>query len=475
MADPTRTVAIVGSGFSGTATAIHLIRQARDRRVRVLLLERAPHFGRGVAYANSDYPYLLNVPASRMSATASDPDEFLRFARISNPATTGEDFLPRALFGDYLQHLLQQHADSAPAGSTLECVHADVVDLQAAWSGHPAVLELADGTKLTVDAVILALGQPPAVLPAAIRHAAACPGVRKDPRSRSEPVGHGPLLIIGTGLTMVDVVCASVDRDPGIEIHALSRHGLVPPSQTQFRPDSLADDSGLLAKSAGSTRRLVAEMRRLAAAAERAGGDWREAVTLVRRNLPFLWSSLPFRERSRFLRHVRAYWDVHRHRIPGVALERIDALRATQQLHIHAGHLESLEATDQGLRATWCVRGSAQRRSLTFAEVVNCTGPDYDVTRSSDPLWKALLARGIAVPDPLRLGIRTAGAGALLARDGNVSQNVFYVGPMLRADHWEATAVGELRMHAQNLAEYLLSRLDGSNAAAMSAGQSCTA
>ena len=121
------------------------------------------------------------------------------------------------------------------------------------------------------------------------------------------------------------------------------------------------------------------------------------------------------------------------------------------------------------------MRGSGQRCTLDFAEVVNCTGPDYDVTRSTDPLWKALLARGIAVPDPLRLGIRTAAAGALLARDGHVSQQVFYVGPMLRADHWEATAVGELRIHAEQLAEHLLSRWGGSDAAAMSAGQSCTA
>lgn len=475
MTDRTRTVAIVGSGFSGTAAAIHLIRQARDRRLRVLLLERGPEFGRGVAYAKSDYPYLLNVPASRMSVSASDPDEFLRFAREKNTATTGEDFLPRAMFGDYLQHLLRKSAADAPAGSTLDCMHANAVDLHEDRAGGPIVLELADGAKLTADAVVLALGQPPATLPAAIRHAATWPALRKDPRGQSGAAGRGPLLIIGTGLTMVDAVCASVDRDPDIEIHALSRHGLVPPSQTQFRPDSLADEYGLLAKSAGSTRRLVAAMRRLAALAERGGGDWREAVTLVRRSLPFLWSSLPISERARFLRHVRAYWDVHRHRIPGIALERIDALRSTQQLRIHAGHLVSLEACDQGLRASWLARGSGQRCTLDAAEVVNCTGPDYDVARSADPLWKALLARGVTVPDPLRLGIRTAAGGALLSRDGNVSQRLFYVGPMLRADHWEATAVGELRIYAQQLAEHLLSRWHGGKADAMSAEQSCTA
>ena len=104
-----------------------------------------------------------------------------------------------------------------------------------------------------------------------------------------------------------------------------------------------------------------------------------------------------------------------------------------------------------------------------------CTGPDYDVTRSSDPLWKALVRRGIAVPDPLRLDIRTVAGGELRARDGTVSQRVFYIGPLLRADHWEATAVGELRSHAQQLTEHLLSRWHGGKADARSAGQSCTA
>jgi uncharacterized NAD(P)/FAD-binding protein YdhS len=455
----TQVVAIVGSGFSGTATAIRLLRQGHRHSSRVVLIERGPEFGRGVAYAKSDYPYLLNVPASRMSATASDPDEFLRFARTKNATVTGEDFLPRRLYGEYLQHLLQQSAAGAPAGTTLECLQADVVDLQADDADGRIDLRFADGTGLAANIVVLALGSPPAALPAAIRHAANWPALRNDPRASSAVPRRGPMLIIGTGLTMVDVVCAAVDRDPDIEIHALSRHGLVPPSQTQFRPDALADDSGMLAKSAGSARRLVAEMRRLAAHAERSGGDWREAVTLVRRGLPFLWSSLPIGERARFLRHARAYWDVHRHRIPGIALERIDALRRAKQLHVHAGRLVTLEERGDSVLATWLARRSGQRFTLDVAEVVNCTGPDYDVTRSSDPLWKALLARGMAVPDQLCLGIRTATDGALLGRDGIASTRVFYVGPMLRADHWEATAVGELRVHAQQLANHLLDHI----------------
>ena len=111
------------------------------------------------------------------------------------------------------------------------------------------------------------------------------------------------------------------------------------------------------------------------------------------------------------------------------------------------------------MRATWLARGSEQRRTLDAAEVVNCTGPDYDVSRSPERLWQALLSRGLAVPDALRLGIRTGPAGALVARGGSESRRLFYIGPMLRADYWEATAVGELRTHAEQLAAALLERL----------------
>jgi len=457
-----RTVAIVGAGFSGTATALHLLRQARvhGQSIRVLLIERAAEFGRGLAYAKSRYPYLLNVPASRMSATTTDPEDFLRFARRGNPQISGEDFLPRSLYGDYLQNLLEAAAADLPPGSTLQCLRAEVTDLIPGDRDEPTTLRLADGSSVNAHAAVVALGSPLPRLPAAVRCTAEWPALREDPWTDTSPLEiRSPLLVIGTGLTMVDVVCAAADRDPGIEIHALSRHGLLPLSQTAFRPDALVDDRGLLARSGASASRLVAAVRRLAEQAARDGGDWREVVTLVRHEAPALWRSLPLEERARFIRHTRGYWDIHRHRVPAAVLARLDALRASRRLHVHAGRLLSVEAGHGGVRATWLVRGSEQRRTLDAAEVVNCTGPDYDVSRAPERLWQALLSRSLAVPDALRLGIRTGPAGALLARDGTASRRLFYIGPMLRADYWEATAVGELRTHAERLAAALLERL----------------
>jgi uncharacterized NAD(P)/FAD-binding protein YdhS len=450
-----RVIAIVGAGFSGTATTINLLRDPGACPLRIHLIERGNEFGRGLAYARRAFAYLLNVPASRMSATIADPGEFLRFARARDPNVQGEDFLPRALYGEYLQQLLQEAAIAAPAGTSLERVNAEMVNMSVCATG--ASLELSTGARLHADAVVLALGSPLPKLPASIRCSVTAPLLRRDPWSGggSPPARRGSLLVIGTGLSMADIICEALSRDPEIEIHAISRHGLVPPSQTQFRPDALGNDGGLLAQSAGSTRRLVAVVRQLAVDADGDGGDWREVITLVRHQASELWAGLRPAERTRFLRHVRAYWDIHRHRIPGVVHARLQALRASGQLRIHAGRLSGLEGGGVGVRAHWVERGSGRRRTLEAAEVVNCSGPDYDVTRSREALWINLLERGLVVPDPLRLGIRTGPGCALLGRDGGLSSRVFYVGPMLRADHWEATSVGELRVHVHRLADTL--------------------
>src|SRR3984885_10009428 len=102
LADSTRCIAIVGAGFCGTITAVNLMRESHVEPLRILLIDREPH-ARGTAYAALPHPYLLNVPAGRMSALSSDPFDFLRFVQRTLPDVTAEDFLPRALYGNYLE------------------------------------------------------------------------------------------------------------------------------------------------------------------------------------------------------------------------------------------------------------------------------------------------------------------------------------------------------------------------------------
>lgn len=450
------TIAIVGAGFSGTATAIHLIRRSIGRNLRVILFERSNEFGRGVAYAQSAYPHLLNVPASRMSLDPADPEDFLRFAKRENPQASGEDFLPRSVFGDYLQHLLEIEALPTTSSSQVEFVFGEVVDIFPNDELLQCWLTLADGRRFVAHRVVLALGAPLPQLPPGIRCSDGITGVKSDPWQPGEIAARDSLLVIGTGLTMIDCVTAALDRNPDIIIHAISRHGLLPPSQTAFKPDALPEDDGRLTSAAGSINRLMAAARDLGREAERHGGDWREAVTLLRRQIPSLWSSLSRADRSRFMRHARAYWDVHRHRAPAETLQKIRQAQASGRLFVYAGKLRSLDSVADGVRATWIERGSEELRHLQVAEVINCSGPNYDVNSSDDRLWLALIASGAAIQDDLRLGIRTGQFGALIAVNGTTSQMLHYIGPLLRADHWEATAVGELRVHAKELASHLL-------------------
>jgi uncharacterized NAD(P)/FAD-binding protein YdhS len=453
-----RTIVIVGGGFCGTVLAANLLRRPPPGPTRLLLIERSPVVGRGAAYASRAYPYLLNVPASRMSASSAAPSEFLDFVRRRAANASGEDFLPRSLYGEYLQEVLLAAELSAPRNIRLEICHGNVVGVRRIERHMPLQVELDGGRQITADDVVLALGNPKPASLAAATSVLSHPAYLADPWARDlEFAKNQTVLLIGTGLTAADVInVASADPQRTPTLHALSRHGLVPPRQTPFRPDAFrGDGNALLMAAATSLSGLTAAIRLLATEAERLGGDWREAITFVRNMAPTIWQRLSERDRARFLRHLRAHWDTYRHRLPPQILQRVDTLRNTQRLKIHAGRIVHMEPQGERIAVTWRTRHSGQTQSLLADRVVNCTGPDYAIQRSQDPLWRNLLQCGLCVADSLGLGVRTGPRGAIVDADGWPGPHLFYIGPMLRSDLWEATAASELRVHAEQLAALL--------------------
>jgi uncharacterized NAD(P)/FAD-binding protein YdhS len=453
-----RTIVIVGGGFCGTVLAANLLRRPPPGPTRLVLIERSGAVGRGAAYADREFPYLLNVPASRMSANSAAPNEFLEFVQRRIPGAGGEDFLPRALYGEYLQEFLLAAQLSAPPNIRLDLLHGEVTNVRRLERHLPLQVELRDGRKLTADDAVLALGNPK---PASLAVAAAVvdhPAYVADPWSSELQLTRAQkVLLIGTGLTAADVInAASADPQRTPTLHALSRHGLVPPRQTAFRPDAFkGDGNALVLAAATSLRGLTKSIRLLAREAESVGGDWREAITFVRNMAPTIWQRLSEHDRVRFLRHLRALWDAHRHRLPLQLIQRIEELRKAHRLHIHAGELLRFADRNGRIEVAWRPRGTQSERIETFDRVVNCTGPDYAIARSTEPLWHSLVQCGLCVPDALGLGLRTGPRGAVLDADGWPGPHLFYVGPMLRADLWEATAAAELRVHAEKLATLL--------------------
>jgi uncharacterized NAD(P)/FAD-binding protein YdhS len=466
------TLVIVGGGFCGTVLAANLLRRPPADATDIVLVERGPSMGRGVAYAAREFPFLLNVPAARLSADLSDPLQFLRFARRQNPNADGEDFLARSLYGDYLQDVLLQAELGAPAHIRLLRTFGEVRHIVpgagagAGAGGGRLAVQFADGGVMPADRVILALGNPPPpLLPwaAAVREHRA---YRHDPWNLPTTLtSQHSVLIVGNGLTMADAVLALArDSSRAPALHTLSRRGLVPLPQTTFRPSAVRGDGEILLAQADSLRRVFATVRELTREVEARGGDWREVVTFIRHLAPALWRRFPAGEQRRFVRHLQAQWGVHRHRLPPQVGARIESLRRNGRLRVNAGRIDSVAPEGEQLRVSWRPRGAGAgagagvggaTATLTVDLLVNATGPDYVLTRSEDPLLNSLRTAGLVSKDALNLGLRTARYGACIDTQGGVSAHLYYLGPMLRADHWEATAAAELRDHAVKLAAHL--------------------
>jgi uncharacterized NAD(P)/FAD-binding protein YdhS len=454
-----RLIAIVGAGFSGTAVATLLLRQAPRDRLRVVLIDPRAELGAGVAYATRDYPYPLNVAAGQMSLDAAQPDDFLAYARASGIHAAPGDYLPRQVFGEYLR----DRFESARAASGVHCVHhrASVLQLRRGREGR-FELWLDDGTALRADQVVLALGNPPPATPRELAGIAGTDRYVRDPWSLGA-LAHqevGSVLLLGSGLTMIDAALRLAAIRPRLRhIYVLSRHGWLPqPQASQAAPAIRPDVRSALSGARGSIRELVNTLRTEAAEVTRAGGDWREVLALVRAELPDTWRGLDQVQRDRFLRHVRSLWDVHRHRVPPGPLGAVQTLARLGTLEVHAGRLEAAAVVDDSVEILWRPRGTTRTRAWLVDRVVNCTGPDSCAERSGDPLVQALLANGLIRCDSRSLGIDIAPDGRVLGRDGLPVDSLFYLGPWLRARDWEATAVPELREHAAQLAKGLSAR-----------------
>ena len=463
-----RRIAIIGAGFTGTMLAAHLLRLA-DRPTSIHLIERAPSVGTGLAYSTANGAHLLNVRAYNMSAYPDDPRHFLRWlwAREDGGASippSGHAFVSRALYGAYIQDVLREAVAEAPANISLDVLHAETVDVEMD-QGTGVRLRFADGSDLTADVAVLCVGHFPPSPPALPNGTEAARAVFVSGRFVGDPWNHdavaaidpdAPVLILGTGLTMVDTALSLADQGHRGPITALSRRGLLPITHEETRPfTSFVHPDAMPRTVLDIMIALRADVRR----AREAGLDWRSAFDALRPHHHRIWKHLPLEERQRFLRHARPYWEVHRHRMAPEVAARIDALRGSGQLTIEAGRLRDLALSPDGVAITVRPRGAAPAWTRTVGAIVNATGTNCDYARIRHPLVRALLERGLARPDELRLGLDVTEEGALIRQDGVASDRLFALGPASRAPFWEMTAVPELRGQCADAARHLTKTL----------------
>lgn len=454
-----RTILIVGAGFCGTVMAVHLLRQPPPGPVRIILLNRSGLMARGVAYGTRTERHVLNVPAGRMGAFPDAEADFLHYAQGQDPRITGASFVSRQLYGHYLEHLLTEAARQVPPGCSFRSMVGEVTQIKPA--GGMAMVELDHGETLMADRVILALGNfspaNPRLEEGAAREFFRSPRYVRDawrPDALRVVRPDEPVLLIGTGLTMLDVLLDLEARGQKAPVYALSRRGLMPlahreldalPVYTRLMPEGMAETP--------TARNYFSAVRRKIAEATAHGGDWRDVIGALRKSTPALWQALPLAERRRFMRHLRPLWEVHRHRCAPELAAALHKELEQGRLRVIAGRLQGFEETGTGVEVRYRPRGRQGTESLRVASVINCTGPENDTRSLQEPLLARLRASGALVPDEMGLGFMTDDNYAVLDSKGQASPVLSYVGPFLRAQHWEATAVPELRQHVARLAE----------------------
>ena len=428
-------VALVGGGFSGCAVAVNLARYAPPN-FSLAIFE--PHdLGRGAAYGTRHREHVLNTRAHMMSMRSDEPDDFVRWlGERGGP----QDFVSRALYGEYLN----DRARAALGRSQFTHVRDRVAAIQAQGDGF--ILRSSSGARVRARSVVLTTGNPPPQdehLPLAVRlH----PGYVADPwRFDYRAVG-GHVLVVGSGLTALDVLVALNGAGHRGQVHVLSRHGRYPEVHADVKPYDV-----IPALDTRDARSLLRSFRRQAADAASRGFDWRAVVDAVRPEAEAIWRRVPPAEQRRFARHARALWERYRHRAP----QQVEAVRAQYEraglLRTYAGRIAAM---DRGA-VTIALRGGG---SLAVHPdwIVNCTGVGRTAAMAKDPLLGAMLREGIVSADPSGLGLRVGHDYTAIDSGGDRVPNLYVAGPPVRGSRFEATAVPELRRIAEQVTIELL-------------------
>ncbi|KAE9644889.1 pyridine nucleotide-disulfide oxidoreductase [Pseudomonas sp. PB103] len=457
-------ILIIGGGLSGTMLAVQLLRLPGQRTI--VIVEPRTELGRGEAYSAVELGHTLNGNAARMSVDPDNPDDLTQWltAHIAaggwpesaeQAVPISELFPPRGLFGVYVQQrLAEAQAIGATYGSTVEHVRAEVVDLQA--DVDAVQLTLSDGQRLRAGFAVIATG----MFPAARTPQTESSGVNAaaldpwDVAAMRQLDPQSTVLIIGSGLTMVDAVVSLEQAGHRGPIEVFSRHGLLPHVRRQPPAwvDFLGEDHSLR-----TPRQLLRELRRQCRDAIAQGIDWQAPLDTVRVHIARLWSQATDVQRRQFVRHVRPWWESHHHRSPPLSAELLQRLHSQGRLRIHAASFKGLEP-DSNAAVSIRIRRRGEHETCVVqgAALINSSGIEYDWRRVARSLPQQLLARGLVQPGPLALGVAATVEGAVLDANGVPAERLFAMGPPLRGMWWESTAVTDVALQAKALAARLV-------------------
>ncbi|HUA81784.1 MAG TPA: FAD/NAD(P)-binding protein [Dyella sp.] len=444
-------IAIIGGGAAGASLFGALLSHKTSGSVH-WVTGRASPMGRGVAYSTAYEHHLLNVRAAGMGLYLDADEDFVRYSARSRLGSKPTDFLPRRLFGQYIDSQLDKQIRRAEQDGRRFAISPSVASsIKPSREGYAIALDT--GETVTAERVVLTLGAlSPRPLRTISKAALASGAYVVDPWSLNSRASHPRrLIVIGTGLTAVDTLISASIHWPDCELVAVSRHGLLPFVHPTLPIDPLPHQAELNSRllACDGPAAILAEIRR--AFGEHQGIDWRSVIDGMRPINAQLWQAFTPRQRKQFLRHARWVWESSRHRLAPPSADIVQQLRDEGRLQVHAARV--LDVDGQGpLNVTIRSRANQIVTTLESDIVVQATGLDTAVAFAEHPLLSGLLQDGVAVADPLQLGVLAEPDGRLINAAGEIQPGLYAIGSLLRGNLWECTAMPEIRSTAHALA-----------------------
>ncbi len=451
-------IAIVGGGASGILLLFHLARISSNP-IKIVLFNKGYSLAEGAAYSTADKSHLLNVRAGRMSAYADEPSHFVDWLKnqeeclaIKEDENLNDAFIPRYLYGRYLKENMQRVLANLKDGFEIQIIEDQVIAIE---KNDAFNIRTANGLLIQSEKTVICTGiETPHGLPG-IKNVPDDPRIIINPwNSKVQvPSENKNVLVIGTGLTMVDTVLSLLNAGFKGKIVALSKHGQLPMAHPEFKQTAKPSEHFCAPEDLSSLFTIIKKRIKQHPDPQ----SWAEPVLEdIRPYTQQLWFNYSKEEKQRFLRHLQHLWSKLRHRIPfQISLQLAKAIEENK-LELAAGKLVRLTCNQTSINVCYVERKTGKEKSENVIQIYNCTGPVLDVEKSMNPVIQSLFTNGLIRNSDAKLGPDALPDGRLINRAGNVQDDLFLLGPPMRGSIWEAVAVPEIRTGAKEIACLLM-------------------
>jgi uncharacterized NAD(P)/FAD-binding protein YdhS len=440
----TNAIGIIGGGISGTLSVLQIIKQSK-KPLTIFWFDTQNKFCKGYAYNTFDEGHLLNVRASNMSIFPDEPNHFVNWLSVHHSKYLPKDFVSRKIFGDYVLHTFQSLKDS----NNLITIHQIAEEVKSMKKTDDC-FEIKTHQNYQVQKIVLAFGN---FLPAHPR------SISKEYISSknyfqnafnvqltNQIQQHNNITIIGSGLTMIDMIVSLSTFNYKGKINVISPHAYIPQAHQENPLPPV--DSFIDSKKNYSLSEILSLVNKQIKKAKKDNLNLHSIIDSMRPFLQNLWLNFSLDEKNQFLRHLRHKWGVARHRAPSQSMTVFNTLKSSNQLQLIKGRIFDIKLQSSGFDILYS-NNQTEQQTLHTQLIINCTGPEADYSQLKSPFIQDVIKKQIISPDPIKYGINAQ-------KDGYITKNIYTIGPPLKGILWESVAVPEIRVQAQELASKII-------------------